>query len=300
MSDSLESPGCVRVKAEPLWDLSASCEPETAGPIERVVKKERDSEGDKSSWGLYNHKVKEELQNVQAGHADHDMERSGSEESNEALWGLNNDKVKEELNAHGGLIDHDIKAKGCESEEGDKPDLWSLYNDHKVKEELVLGPEEFHRPKVTLLCRAGGLSNQTCLVRLEQMQVDMERHTCSIGRNTYKFRHCFLSYEECTEESSTSNKLDAREYGVSTAPLSLRARQQLALEFSVRLERLREPPRASEPCPVTAHREPSSVEDLPGKTQHISDTDHPGTKSSRKKTNSSENACCKTIYVRPL
>ncbi|XP_063543599.1 zinc finger protein 723-like [Cydia strobilella] len=61
----------------------------------------------------------------------------------------------------------------------------------------------------------------------------------------------------------------AGEYGVSTAPLSSRAKEQLALACSVRLERLRDSPRASQPCPVTSHREPSPasiVKDEPGDT----------------------------------
>ncbi|XP_063371161.1 zinc finger protein 883-like [Cydia amplana] len=56
---------------------------------------------------------------------------------------------------------------------------------------------------------------------------------------------------------------------ISTEPLSWRAVQQLTLGCSVRLERLRDSPHASLPCPVTSHRGPSpasSVQDEPGHT----------------------------------
>ncbi|XP_061726179.1 zinc finger protein 14-like isoform X2 [Cydia pomonella] len=64
-------------------------------------------------------------------HIDHVVKTEASE-SDETAWGLNNNhEVKEELkNKQVGLIDQDIKA-----------------------EELVLGPEEFQQPKVTLVCR---------------------------------------------------------------------------------------------------------------------------------------------------
>ncbi|XP_061726178.1 zinc finger protein 14-like isoform X1 [Cydia pomonella] len=121
-------------------------------------------------------------------HIDHVVKTEASE-SDETAWGLNNNhEVKEELkNKQVGLIDQDIKA-----------------------EELVLGPEEFQQPKVTLVCRGSwNMSRQICSIRLEQMRVDMENHTCTIGQNTYKFRQYILSYDNCTEENNTSiNKLD--------------------------------------------------------------------------------------------
>ncbi|XP_063631934.1 uncharacterized protein LOC134803158 isoform X2 [Cydia splendana] len=58
------------------------------------------------------------------------------------------------------------------------------------------------------------------------------------------------------------------EYGVSTAPLSSRVMQQLALACSVRLERLRHSSRASQPCPVTSHREPSPAGSVQDVTSH--------------------------------
>ncbi|XP_063391009.1 zinc finger protein 271-like [Cydia fagiglandana] len=169
MSDLLESADCVKVKAEPSWDLA------------------------------------EDL----TGHIDHvKTECDCTEEDVEAAQLCNDHKVKEEIkNEQVEPIDQDIKA-----------------------EELVLDPEEFQRPKVTLVCRGSQLMpSQTCSVRLEQMHVDMQHHTCTICQNTYKFQQYFPSYDNCTDEDKSSiNKLD-------------------------------------------------------GQAQHITNTEHPGTKSSRNK-----------------
>ncbi|XP_061725380.1 zinc finger protein 26-like [Cydia pomonella] len=64
------------------------------------------------------------------------------------------------------------------------------------------------------------------------------------------------AYSEPSEPSSSA-------FGATAEPLSERARQQLALACSVRLERLRDQPRPvtshRRPSPVTSHRRPSPV-----------------------------------------
>ncbi|XP_063543945.1 uncharacterized protein LOC134752246 isoform X2 [Cydia strobilella] len=243
--DTLESADCVRVKTEPLWDLSASCVPETARPIERAVKLERVSDDDdEATWdaiepqtaGLIERAVKLErvsdddeatwdaIEPQTAGLVEHVMKIKGWDDGDNASWDVEGFCDPE---AQAGHIDHVVKAEGSESEGNEA--LWRLYNNHEVKKELVLGPEEFQRPKVTLVCQGGGiLSNLTCSVRLEQMRVDMKSHTCSISRHTYKFRQCFLSYEDyCTEEGSTSNKLDKTSLWYSRTDTTFKKRAHL-------------------------------------------------------------------------
>ncbi|XP_063631150.1 zinc finger protein 665-like isoform X2 [Cydia splendana] len=72
--------------------------------------------------------------------------------------------------------------------------LAGLYDDHEVKDELVLGPERPHRPIVAPVVRASTLVSsavvsgrrRSCSVRLERLLVDAERRTCRVGRRTYK------------------------------------------------------------------------------------------------------------------
>ncbi|XP_063630738.1 gastrula zinc finger protein XlCGF57.1-like [Cydia splendana] len=72
--------------------------------------------------------------------------------------------------------------------------LAGLYDEHVVKDELVLGPERPHRPTVAPVVRAPTLVSsavvsgrrRSCSVRLERLLVDAERRTCRVGRRTYK------------------------------------------------------------------------------------------------------------------
>ncbi|XP_063630730.1 zinc finger protein 808-like [Cydia splendana] len=72
--------------------------------------------------------------------------------------------------------------------------LAGLYDDHEVKDELVLGPERPHQPVVNLVGNTPTLVSsavvsgrrRSCSVRLERLLVDAERRTCRVGRRTYK------------------------------------------------------------------------------------------------------------------
>ncbi|XP_063391777.1 oocyte zinc finger protein XlCOF6-like [Cydia fagiglandana] len=72
--------------------------------------------------------------------------------------------------------------------------LAGLYDEHVVKDELVLGPERPHRPTGAPVVRAPTLVSsavvsgrrRSCSVRLERLLVDAERRTCRVGRRTYK------------------------------------------------------------------------------------------------------------------
>ncbi|XP_063631023.1 gastrula zinc finger protein XlCGF58.1-like [Cydia splendana] len=72
--------------------------------------------------------------------------------------------------------------------------LAGLYDEHVVKDELVLGPERPHRPTVAPVVRAPTLVSsavvsgrrRSCSVRLERLLVDAERCACRVGRRTYK------------------------------------------------------------------------------------------------------------------
>ncbi|XP_063372014.1 gastrula zinc finger protein XlCGF57.1-like [Cydia amplana] len=67
--------------------------------------------------------------------------------------------------------------------------LAGLYDEHVVKDELVLGPERPHRPIVAPVVRAPAVVSGrrgSCSVRLERLLVDAARRTCRVGRRTYK------------------------------------------------------------------------------------------------------------------
>ncbi|XP_063371761.1 oocyte zinc finger protein XlCOF6-like [Cydia amplana] len=72
--------------------------------------------------------------------------------------------------------------------------LAGLYDEHVVKDELVLGPERPHRPIVAPVVTAPTLVSSavvsgrrgSCSVRLERLLVDAARRTCRVGRRTYK------------------------------------------------------------------------------------------------------------------
>ncbi|XP_048003817.1 zinc finger protein 271-like isoform X3 [Leguminivora glycinivorella] len=243
MSDPLASSVCARVKDEPLWDLNL----EPPGPIEDVIKIKRDSEAScdikgfsedqilhignvvkaersesdyEPSMDLYNnHEAKDKLTHLKPGDSGIIVKTEEIEEDNEALWSCDgNQKVKKHAKSIlGGFGDTVVKVEDCDREECEKPDVLSLFNNHKVKEDLVLGPEEFQQPKVTLKCRGGLTSNLNCSVRLEQMQVDMKSRTCSIGRNTYKFGQLFLNYEDLIDDSSTRIKIERQPQHPKTA-----------------------------------------------------------------------------------
>ncbi|XP_048003697.1 uncharacterized protein LOC125239952 isoform X4 [Leguminivora glycinivorella] len=67
-------------------------------------------------------------------------------------------------------------------------------------------------------------------------------------------------YDDVRDEQLVEASLSLPgDYKVNTAPLSPRAVQKLSLGCFVKLERLRDSPRASLLCPVTSHREPSPV-----------------------------------------
>ncbi|XP_063371702.1 uncharacterized protein LOC134659935 [Cydia amplana] len=72
--------------------------------------------------------------------------------------------------------------------------LAGLYDEHVVKDELVLGPERPHRPIVAPVVTAPTIASSavvsgrrgSCSVRLERLLVDAARRTCRVGRRTYK------------------------------------------------------------------------------------------------------------------
>ncbi|XP_063630801.1 zinc finger protein 135-like [Cydia splendana] len=67
--------------------------------------------------------------------------------------------------------------------------LAGLYDEHEVKEELVLGPERPYHSIVAPVLRAPVVVSgrrRSCSVRLECLLVDAERRTCRVGRRTYK------------------------------------------------------------------------------------------------------------------
>ncbi|XP_063371669.1 uncharacterized protein LOC134659892 [Cydia amplana] len=119
-----------------------------------------------------------------AGRLDNVVKKETSVDD-ETTWGLyDNQKVKEELkNEQVGVIDQELKS-----------------------EELLLGPEVFQQPKVTLVCRGSRFKpSQRCSVRLEQMHLDMDHQTCTIGQNMYKFQQYFPSYDNGTDEENKSS-----------------------------------------------------------------------------------------------
>ncbi|XP_063543608.1 zinc finger and SCAN domain-containing protein 22-like [Cydia strobilella] len=93
------------------------------------------------------------------------------------------------------------------------------------------------------------------VVKLEQVS-EYENETVSDTHPVPDFASA-MDGDVTDDEASEAGSTDAADAEASPAAVSLCAKEQLALGCSVRLERLRDSPRASQPRPVTSHREPS-------------------------------------------
>ncbi|XP_048003872.1 uncharacterized protein LOC125240069 [Leguminivora glycinivorella] len=96
---------------------------------------------------------------------------------------------------------------------------------------------------------------QACLFKMQVQNCQAELWDRLDGGLRVKEENCEELVDELPEDDACSESSVSS--SASAAPLSLRARQQIAFGCSVRLERLRIPTahRESQPCPVTSHRE---------------------------------------------